>query len=114
MLGSICPVALRVDVLVVGEQPSHDARGVRSQSREVVGCERCGRADDVPPESECRSVRQSKTTCVHDIIEVDPAVQQLIDLQVGVVVHGSELVASSGSGKNREVRRITHGRPLSR
>src|SRR5215207_1265262 len=80
------PAALSVDRLRIGEPPPHRRRGVGPEAGEVVGRERRGRADDVAPEADVGRAVERETVGAHHVLDVDAAIEQLVDLDVRVLV----------------------------
>ena len=94
--GQHLPAALRVDRLVVRKEPPDHRRGVGAQRGQVLASKRRGGADDVAPEADRGSALEGETVDAHYVLEVHPAVEELVHLEVRVVVRGSKLVAIVG------------------
>src|SRR4051794_24531396 len=86
------PAAGGVDGLVAGKQVAHDGRRVDAQRGNVGGRERRRGADDVAAEADRGPAPGREPVRADDVLEVDAAIQQLVDLDVGVVVGGADVV----------------------
>ena len=81
---------------MVGEAPGDDRRRVGAQLAQVLARERRRGADDVAPEPERGRPLERQAVGADGVLEVDPAVQELVGLEVRVLVGGAHLVAIVG------------------
>src|SRR5436190_11127910 len=93
------PAAPRVDLLVARHAEADDRGRSKSQLRAVGRGKRRRRADDVAAEPQLGRALDRQAVRADDILEVDPAVQELVDLQVQVLVGGAHVVAVVALGE---------------
>src|SRR3954468_17095957 len=79
------PAALRVDVLVAGHAAADDGGRIGTQLGAVARGQRRRRADDVAAEAELGRAFDRQAVRADHVLEVDAAVQQLVDLEIEVL-----------------------------